>query len=145
LLTVAYKIFAKSLQLSLQPILKDIISPEQTVFLPLRFILDNIVRTQETLHWEKTSRQPTVFLRLDFSKAYDKVSWKFFFFTMSKMGVSEEFIRWVKLLFGNASTKINLNGCPSGSFKVERGVRQGCPLAPYIFLIVGEALTQLKL
>jgi hypothetical protein len=62
---------------------------------------------------------------------------------MSKMGVSEEFIRWVKLLFGNASATVNLNGCPSGSFKVERGVRQGCPLAPYFFLIVGEALTQL--
>ena len=62
---------------------------------------------------------------------------------MSKMGVSEEFIRWVKLLFNNATAAVNLNGCPSKSFKVERGVRQGCPLAPYIFLVVGEALTQL--
>ena len=143
LLTAAYKIFAKTLQLRLQPILKDIISPEQTVFLPLRFILDNIVLTQETLHWAKTSRQPTVFLKLDFSKAYDKVSWRFFFLTMSKMGVSEVFISWVKLLFNNATAAVNFNGCPNKSFKVEMGVRQGCPLAPYLFLIVGEALTQL--
>jgi hypothetical protein len=56
LFTAAYKIFAKSLQLRLKPIIKDIISPEQTAFLPLRFILDNIILTQETLHWAKTSR-----------------------------------------------------------------------------------------
>jgi hypothetical protein len=50
LLTVVYKIFAKTLQLRLQPILKDIISPEQTIFLPLRFILDNIILTLEASH-----------------------------------------------------------------------------------------------
>jgi hypothetical protein len=62
---------------------------------------------------------------------------------MSKMGVSEDFIRWVKLFFGNATTAVNLNECPSSSFKVERRVRQGCPFAPYIFFIVGKALIQL--
>jgi hypothetical protein len=74
LLTVFYKIFAKTLQTRLQPMLRDVISPEQTVFLPLRFILNNIVLTQETLHWARVSKQPTIFLKLDFSKAYDKVS-----------------------------------------------------------------------
>ena len=56
LLTVIYKIFAKTLQIRLQPILRDVISPKQTAFLPLRFILDNIVFTQEILHWAKASR-----------------------------------------------------------------------------------------
>lgn len=51
LLTNSYKIFAKTLQLRLQPILRDVISPEQITFFPLRFILDNIVLTHETLHW----------------------------------------------------------------------------------------------
>lgn len=68
LLTTTYKIFAKALQLKLQPILRDGISPEQTAFLSLRFILDNIFLTQEALHWANTSRQPTVFLKLDFPK-----------------------------------------------------------------------------
>lgn len=71
--TTAHKIFAETLQLRLQCMLKDIISSEQTAFLPLRFILDNIVLTQETLHWAKASRQPILFLKLDFTKAYDKV------------------------------------------------------------------------
>ena len=141
LLPVIYKIFAKTLQLRLQPMLRDVISPEQTAFLPLRFILDNIVLTQETLHWAKTSRQPTMFLKLNFSKAYDKVSWRFLFHTMHMMGIDDKFIQWVKLLFGNASALVNINGSLGRNFKVERGVRQGCPLAPYLFLIVGEALT----
>ena len=141
LLPVIYKIFAKTLQLRLQPMLRDVISPEQTAFLLLRFILDNIVLAQETLHWAKTSRQPTVFLKLDFSKAYDKVSWRFLFHVMHMMGIDARFIQWVKLLFGNASAAVNINGSPGSTFKVERGVWQGCPLAPYLFLIVGEALT----
>jgi hypothetical protein len=57
--------------------LRDVISPEQMAFLPLKFILDNIVLTQETIHWARTFRQPSIFLKLDFSKAYDKVSWRF--------------------------------------------------------------------
>lgn len=93
LLTASYKIFAKTLQLRLQPILRDVISPKQMALLLLRFILDNIVLTQESLHWAKTSKQATMFLKLDFSKAYDKVSWRFLFSTMHKMNISNSFIK----------------------------------------------------
>ena len=142
LFMASYKIFAKTLQLRLQPILRDAISPEQTAFLPLIFILDNIVLTQELLQWAKVSKQPTVFLKLDFSKAYDKVSWVFLFSAMRKLNISPIFIKWVKLLFINATAAVNLNGSARESFKIEYRVRQGCPLAPYIFLIVGKTLTQ---
>ena len=121
--------------------LRDVISPKQTAFLPLRFILDNIVFTQEILHWAKASRQPSIFLKLDFSKAYDKVSWRFLFHAMRAMNIDEVFIRWVKLFFITASAAVNLNGNPGENFKIERRVRQGCPLASYLFLIVGEILT----
>ena len=143
LLTVSYKIFAKILQLRLQPMFRDVISPEQTAFLPLGFILDNIVLTQETLHWARQSKQPSVFLKLNFSKAYDKVSWRFLFHTMKTMHMSENFISWVKLFFEDATAAVNLNGSPGNSFKIKRGVRQGCPLAPYLFLIVGEVFTHI--
>jgi hypothetical protein len=130
LLTVSYKIFAKALQLKLQPMLRYVISLEQTTFLPLRFILDNIVLTQETINWASTSRQPSIFLKLYFSKAYDKISWRFLFQAMKALNISKKFIEWVKLLFTNASAAVNLNGSSGGNFKREREVRQGCPLAP---------------
>jgi len=60
---------------------------------------------------------------------------------MRSMNIDEKFIGWVRLLFGNASATVNFNGQPGSSFRIERGVMQGCPLAPYLFLIVGEILT----
>ena len=61
---------------------------------------------------------------------------------MRKLNICSTFIKWVKLLFINASAAVNLNGSPGESFKIERRVRQGCPLVPYLFLIVGKVLTQ---
>ena len=123
LLTVIYNFFAKALQIRLQPMLRDVISPKQTAFLPLRFILDNIISIQETLHCAKTLKQSFIFLKLDFSEAYDKASWRFLFHTMKALNICEEFIEWVKLLFVNTSTAVNLNGNPGGNFKIERGAR----------------------
>jgi hypothetical protein len=62
---------------------------------------------------------------------------------MKALNISEKFIEWVKLLFTNTSAAVNLNGNPGGNFKIERGVTQGCPFAPYLFLIVGEILTHM--
>ena len=59
------------------------------------------------------------------------------------MGIKDQYIGWVRLLFGNATAAVNINGSPGSNFQVERGVRQGCPLAPYLFLIVGEVLTHI--
>ena len=59
---------------------------------------------------------------------------------MHKMNISGKFINWVLLLFGNVLAAVNLNGCLGNNFKVERGVRQGCPIALYLFLIIEEAL-----
>ena len=70
----------------------DVISLKQTVFLPLRYILDNIVVTQENIQWAKVSRQPSVFLKLDFAKVYDNVSWHFLFLAMTKMEINENFV-----------------------------------------------------
>lgn len=69
------------------------------------------------------------------------MSWKFLFHAMQKMRFSERYVRWVKLIFENDSGTVNLNGSLGNKFNIERGVRQGCHLARYIFLIIGEVLT----
>jgi hypothetical protein len=79
-------------------------------------------------------------LKLDFTKAYNVVSWRFLFQTMTKMGLPELFIRMVRMLFQDASAVVSLNGEITASFEIRRGVRQGCPLAPYLFLLIGEIL-----
>jgi hypothetical protein len=71
ILSVAYKIFAKALQIRLQSILNEVINSNQFGFLPIRFILDNIFLTHETIHHARSYAQPLMFLKVDFSKAYD--------------------------------------------------------------------------
>ena len=137
---LGYKIYAKALQLRLQPVLMDVISPDQSAFLPLRFILDNLLITQETMAWVESSNQPLIFLKLDFSKAYDMVDWQCMYKIIEKLGFPQVFIKMVSLLFHDASACVKLNREPSPYFPIQRGVRQGCPLAPYLFLIVAEVL-----
>lgn len=74
LLNTTYKVYAKLIQRRLQPVLMELVSPDQTGFLPLRYILHNILLVQETLTWAKTSHQPLLLMKLDFAKAYDRVS-----------------------------------------------------------------------
>jgi hypothetical protein len=140
LLNISYNLFAKALQMRLQPILMDVISPDQSAFLPLRFILDNIFMTHETIAHAKKTRQPLVFLKLDFSKAYDKVELDFLFRVMDRFGFPREFTHMTQMLFGGASVCVSVNGRLTRKFSIRQGVRQGCPLAPYIFLIIGEVL-----
>jgi hypothetical protein len=118
----------------------EIINPDQSAFLPLRFILDNVLLTQETLEWAEYSNQPLVFLKLDFSKAYDTVDLPFLFGAMAKFGFPAEFIDTTKLLFQDATACVKVNGAHTATFPIERDVRQGCPLAPYLFLIVAEVM-----
>jgi hypothetical protein len=59
---------------------------------------------------------------------------------MGRIGITVEFIRMVKILFSRAEATINLNGITTRNFKIKRGIRHGCPLAPYIFLIMRKVL-----
>jgi len=79
-------------------------------------------------------------LKLDFQKAYDTVHLSFLFKVLEAMGIPQPFIEIVKILFIDAKVSVCINGVDSNAFLVLRGVRQGCPLVPYLFLFVGEAL-----
>jgi hypothetical protein len=77
----------------------EAISQDQSTFLPFRFILNNILLTHETIAWVKKSKQPLVFFKLDFSKAYDKVDWSFLFDYMDKLRNPTKFVKMTKMLF----------------------------------------------
>jgi hypothetical protein len=140
LLNVSYKIVAKALQKRIQPIMPEMIHEDQTRFLPMRYILDNVLVQHEVIDWARTSQQDLLLLKLDFQKAYDTVSLSFLFRIMHKIGIPDEYITMTKVLFEDAKVSVCLNGRNSDSFAIGRGVRQGCPLAPFLFLLVGETL-----
>ena len=96
LLNSAYKIVAKALQIRLKPLLADLISPDQTAFVPHTFILDNVFVAHETLDIARRTKQPMLFLKVDFKKAFDKVSWPFLFASMDRLGIGPGFIDFTK-------------------------------------------------
>ena len=146
LCNVIYKIIAKVLANRLKVVLPNVISPFQSAFLAGRLITYNIIAAYETLHTMHTrmwSKVGFMGIKLDMSKAYDRVEWEFLEAVMGKMGFSE---KWTKLIMECVRTviySIMVNGQAVGRIKPSRGIRQGNPLSPYLFLLCAEALSSM--
>ena len=76
----------------------------------------------------------------DFEKAFDTVAWSFIRKSLFYFGFKNEFIQWVETFYTDIKSSVIVNGSPTHWFPIERGCRQGDPISPYIFLIVGEVL-----
>lgn len=143
LLNTLYKVVAKVYANRMKTLLHHWILPSQTGFVPNRCILDNIFLAFEAIEWALENQQDLSMLLLDFEKAYDRVSWTFLSQAMEKMGFSPIWVKQVMSLNTNASAAIIINGEQSKTFKLQRSVRQGCPLAPYLFLLTVDVLGQM--
>jgi hypothetical protein len=140
LLGSIYKILAKLLAGRLQSVLPNIIRPNQTGFVEGRSILDNVFIAQESLGWAEESNQDLVLLLLDFEKAFDRIEWGFLFGALRRLGFGDTWIRWVKALYSEATSSVRINGEQGPAFNLARSVRQGCPLAPYLFILATDVL-----
>jgi len=81
-----------------------------------------------------------VLLLLDFEKAFDRIEWDFLFKALDKLGFSPTWVRWVASLYRDATSAIKVNGVAGPDFQLARSVRQGCPLAPYLFILTIDVL-----
>ena len=146
LCNILYKIFSKVLANRLKRVLPHIISEHQSAFLKGRLITDNILVAFETLHYMKnhnSGKSGFMALKLDMSKAYDRVEWSFLRDIMKQMGFSDKWIALVMECVTTISYSLLVNGEPQGNIKPSRGIRQGDPLSPYLFLLCFEGLHRL--
>ncbi|KAL6125591.1 hypothetical protein ACLB2K_073647 [Fragaria x ananassa] len=138
-----YKIISKIIVDRIRPMLKKWISPNQVSFVPGKQISDNIMIAQEILHKCKNAKGTKGFMawKVDLSKAYDRLNWNFIEQVLYEVKIPIQLVKLIMSCVSTASYQIVLNGELSESFTGSKGIRQGDPLSPYLFVLCMEKLS----
>jgi hypothetical protein len=145
LLRCIYKLITKRLTLRLEPCSGKLFSIQQNAFIKKTNIMDGVLSLHELLSYTHVKKKCGVVLKLDFEKAYDKVSWAFLLECLRIRGFNKIWCSWIKqtLFGGTVSVKINDEMGPY--FQSAKGVRQGDPMSPTLFNLIAEAHTKMVL
>jgi hypothetical protein len=143
LVTGVYKIIAKVLANRLKVVLEKVVLDSQNAFVGGRQILDSVLIANESLDSRLKASTPGVLCKLDIEKAYDHVNWNFLLYMLRRCGFSDKWRQWIFACVFTARFSILVNGTSHGFFPSSRGLRQGDPLSPLLFIIIMEALSRM--
>jgi len=136
-----YKIIAKVVANRLKTVLEKVISKSQSAFVKGRQILNPILIANECLDSRLRSGEPGVLCKMDLEKAYDHVNWDFLLYVLRRCGFGGKWWSWIAHCISTVRFSMSVNGSPNGFFSSSRGLRQGDPLSPLLFVFVMEALS----
>ena len=136
-----YLISAKVLANRLRGVLSSLISPFQSAFIPSWQMTDSIVLAEEIVAAWRRDGTTCFMWKVDFAKAYDSIDWHFLWNVLRRRGFPETCVQWVKQCVTTSTFAVLLNGwLQAGWIHPQRGIRQGCPLAPLLFILAVDAL-----
>lgn len=137
--SVLYKIISKILASWLGRVLPDLVFESQGAFISHRSMKHNIHLCQELMnHYSRTYVSPRCTIKADLQKAYDSIEWGFIIDMLQKLNFPTLFIEWVELCIGTTGFSVQFNGSLHGFFPGKRGLRQGDPMSPLLFVICME-------
>jgi exonuclease III len=140
ILNTDYKILTKIMANRLKKILPTIINPDQTGFVLNRQIGENIRIVYDVMNYCNSNNIEGVMAFLDFEKAFDSISWEYLIHVLKSFGFCDYFINWVKIFYTQTNSSVMNNGYISSRFDLKRGIRQGCPISAYLFILCVELL-----
>jgi hypothetical protein len=146
LCNVTIKIMTKTIANRIKVILPEVVDEEQSAFVKGRLITDNALIAMECFHWLKKKtkgKKGMMALKLDMAKAYDKMEWEFIREVLLASGFPPNFTKIIMECISTVSYQILINGQPSRCIVPERGIRQGDPLSPYVFILCDNVLSGL--
>ncbi len=139
LMNVDVKILTKLLSIRLSLVLPSIIHETQTAVYG-RWIGDNVNLVRDLIDLANENNEDAALLFLDQEKAFDRVNHGVLLKTLGRFGFGAGFISWVKIIYSNAATRLDINGFLTARIPLLSGVRQGCPLSPLLYVLVIELL-----
>ncbi|GJW19403.1 RNA-directed DNA polymerase, eukaryota, reverse transcriptase zinc-binding domain protein [Tanacetum coccineum] len=131
---------AKLLAKRLAKVIDKIVSHDQSAFISGRQILDGPLMLSEVIEWYNKKNKKLMIFKVDFEIAYDSVSWSYLDYVLIHFGFSDKWRGWIRACLQSARTSILVNGSPTKEFSIKRGLRQGDPLSPFLFILVMEGL-----
>jgi hypothetical protein len=143
LINCSFKVFANALNNRLEDISGRLLASNQTTFVKGRYILESVVGAHEIIYYTVKNVGKGIFLKLDYEKAYDSLSWQFLEEMLTSRGFGQRWISWVLSLVRGGSISIRVNDENNHYFKAGKCLRQGDPLSPLMFNLVVDVFTRM--